>query len=127
MSKKNTLGITVKKDDDFSEWYPQIIQKADLADYSLVSGCIVYKPNSYALWEKIMEETNKRFKLAGIKNAYFPLFIPESLLQKEAAHVKGFNPEVAWVTHAGGTKLKERLAVRPTSQTIMYDSYSKWI
>jgi prolyl-tRNA synthetase len=127
MAKKDTKGITVKKEEDFSEWYTQVIQKADLADYSSVSGCIVYKPNSYMVWEKIVQETDQRFKAVGIKNAYFPLFIPESLLQKEAEHVEGFAPEVAWVTHAGETKLKERLAVRPTSETIMYDSYAKWI
>ena len=126
-AKKDTKGITVKKSDDFSEWYTQVIQKADLADYSSVSGCIVYKPGSYSLWEKIKEVTDKKFKQIGIQNAYFPLFIPESLLQKEAAHIAGFAPEVAWVTHAGNSKLKERLAVRPTSETIMYDSYSKWI
>jgi len=126
MSKKDQKGITAKKE-DFNEWYPQVIQKADLADYSAVSGCIVYKPNSYAIWEKIKEVTDKRFKAVGIKNAYFPLFIPESLLQKEAKHIEGFAPEVAWVTHTGSSKLTERLAVRPTSETIMYDSYSKWI
>jgi len=127
-SKKSDIkGITVKKEDDFSEWYTQVIQKADLADYSSVSGCIVYKPNSYSVWEVIKDVTDKKFKAVGIKNAYFPLFIPESLLQKEAAHVEGFAPEVAWVTHAGNSKLAERLAIRPTSETIMYDSYSKWI
>jgi len=124
--KKDTKGITTKKE-NFSEWYTQVIQKADLADYSAVSGCIIYKPNSYAVWEKIQHITDQKFKKAGIKNAYFPLFIPESFLQKEATHVEGFTPEVAWVTHAGKSKLDERLAVRPTSETIMYDSYSKWI
>ena len=127
MTKKDTKGITVKKEEDFSEWYTQVIQKADLADYSAVSGCIVYKPNSYSIWEVIKDVTDKKFKAVGIKNAYFPLFIPESLLQKEAKHIEGFAPEVAWVTHAGNSKLAERLAVRPTSETIMYDSYSKWI
>ena len=127
MAKKDTKGITVKKSEDFSEWYTQIIQKADLADYSAVSGCIVYRPTSYAIWEMIQKITDKKFKAVGIKNAYFPLFIPESLLQKEAKHIEGFAPEVAWVTHAGNSKLAERLAVRPTSETIMYDSYSKWI
>ena len=126
-AKKDTKGLTVTKDGDFSEWYTQIIQKADLADYSIVSGCIIYKPNSYSLWEKIQQVVDKRFKEVGIKNAYFPLFIPESLLKKESTHVAGFTPEVAWVTHAGETKLSERLAIRPTSETIMYDSYSKWI
>jgi prolyl-tRNA synthetase len=124
---KDTKGITVKKEEDFSEWYTQVIQKADLADYSAVSGCIVYKPNSYSIWEVIKDVTDKKFKAVGIKNAYFPLFIPESLLQKEAKHIEGFAAEVAWVTHAGNSKLAERLAIRPTSETIMYDSYSKWI
>lgn len=130
MGNKNlidTKGITVKKEEDFSEWYTQVILKSDLADYTEVSGCIVYKPNSYAIWEKIRDVVDARFKAIGIQNVYFPLFIPEKLLQKEAAHVEGFTPEVAWVTHAGDTKLKERLAIRPTSEAIMYDSYSKWI
>ncbi len=127
MDKKTNLGITVKKEEDFSEWYTQLIQKADLADYSSVSGCIVYKPASYAIWEKIQAAVDKQFKQAGIQNAYFPLFIPESLLQKEATHIAHFSPEVAWVTHGGDTKLGERLAVRPTSETIMYESYAKWI
>lgn len=131
MTKKNkkekkNLGITAEKD-GFGEWYQQVIIKADLADYSGVSGCLVFKPTAYAIWEKIKEEADKRFKKIGIKNAYFPLFIPESLLKKEAAHLKGFSPEVAWVTEAGATKLQERLAVRPTSETIMYVSYAKWI
>jgi len=125
MSKQQ--GINAKKTEDFSEWYTQVIQKADLADYSKVSGCMVYKPKSYAIWEKIKQEVDKRFKKAGIQNAYFPLFIPESLLIKEQEHVKGFAPEVAWVTQAGDSKLNERLAIRPTSETIMYDSYAKWI
>jgi len=124
--EKNALGITADKD-EFSEWFTQLMIKADLADYTKVSGCLVFKPNSWAMWEKIQELANIRFKEAGIKNVNFPLFIPESLLVKEQEHVKGFSPEVAWVTHAGDTKLPERLAVRPTSEAIMYDSYSKWI
>ena len=127
MSKKDQKGITEKKADNFSEWYTQVILKSDLADYSAVSGCIVYKPGSYSIWEKIVAATDKRFKEIGIQNAYFPLFIPESLLQKEEDHIEHFSPEVAWVTHGGHTKLGERLAIRPTSETIMYDSYSKWI
>ena len=123
---KDQKGITAKKD-DFSEWYTQLIKKADLADYSAVSGCIIYKPSSYAVWEKIQQLVDSRFKAIGIKNTYFPLFIPESLLQKEAEHIEHFAPEVAWVTHGGNTKLGERLAIRPTSETIMYDSYAKWI
>lgn len=125
-SPKDTKGIAAKKE-NFSEWYPQAIQKADLADYSAVSGCIIYKPGSYLIWEKLQQIVDKKFKEVGIKNAYFPLFIPESLLKKEAAHVKGFAPEVAWVTQGGNTKLDERLAIRPTSETIMYEAYAKWI
>ncbi len=119
--------ITAKKSDDFSEWYTQLIQKADLADYTDVSGCIVFRPRAYAVWERIVQETDRRFKALGIQNAYFPMFIPEKNLMREKEHLKGFTPEVAWVTQAGDSKLAERLAVRPTSETIMYDSYSKWI
>ncbi len=126
MPKEKQVGITVKKE-NFSEWYAQIIQKADLADYSAVSGCIIFKPDAYAIWEKISQEVDKRLKKMEVKNSYFPLFIPEKLLKKEQKHVEGFSPEVAWVTQAGDSKLDERLAVRPTSETIMYDSYSKWI
>lgn len=124
---KDTKGITVRKHDNFSEWYTQVIQKADLADYSSVSGCIIFKPSSYALWEKIKDVVDAKLKAMGVQNAYFPLFIPEKLLQKEAAHLEGFSPEVAWVTMAGNSLLDERLAVRPTSETIMYESYAKWI
>jgi len=127
MAKKESQGLTVKKDEDISEWYTQVIQKADMADYTMVSGCIVFKPNSYEIWERIKDETDKRLKLMGIKNSYFPLLIPERLLTKEKEHVEGFSPEVAWVTEGGGKKLNEKLAIRPTSETIMYDSYSKWI
>ncbi|MFH1432613.1 MAG: proline--tRNA ligase [archaeon] len=121
------LGLTVKKNEDFSEWYTQLIKKAELADYSSVSGCIVFRPNSYSIWEKIQSYVDKKIKALGHKNVYFPLLIPEKLLTKEQEHVKGFTPEVAWVTHAGETELDERLAIRPTSETIMYESYSKWI
>jgi prolyl-tRNA synthetase len=119
-------GITADKD-EFSEWFTQIMLKADLADYTDVSGCIVFKPTAYAIWDKIKEETDKRFKKLEIKNCYFPLFIPEKLLNREKEHIKGFAPEVAWVTEAGDTRLSEKLAVRPTSETIMYPSYAKWI
>ncbi|MFC1690589.1 proline--tRNA ligase [Nanoarchaeota archaeon] len=125
--KELTQGITVKKDEDFGEWYSQVIQKSELADYSAVSGCIVFRPYSYEIWERIKQLMDERIKKLGVQNAYFPLFIPESLLTKEEEHVEGFAPEVAWVTHGGNTELGERLAVRPTSETIMYDSYSKWI
>ncbi len=125
--EKEQKGITVKKDEDFSEWYTQVITKSELADYTQVSGCIVFRPYSYAIWEIIKEEVDKRIKKLGVKNAYFPLLIPESLLNKESEFVEGFSPEVAWVTQGGNTVLNERLAVRPTSEAIMYDSYAKWI
>ena len=124
--EKNELGLTADKD-EFSEWFTELMIKADLADYTDVSGCIVFKPSSYAIWEKIVSETDKRLKELGVTNAYFPLFIPEKFLNKEKEHVEGFSPEVAWVTQAGNSKLAERLAIRPTSETIMYPSFSKWI
>lgn len=120
-------GITIKKEDDFSEWYTQVITKAQLIDYTDVSGCYVFRPRSYAVWEIIQSFMNKEIKKRNVKNSYFPLFIPESLLLKEKEHVQGFTPEVAWVTHSGETELSERLAVRPTSETIMYASFKKWI
>lgn len=119
-------GLTVKKK-NFSEWYQQVILKSGLADYSPVSGCIIFKPYSYAIWEIMQKTVDERLKKSGVKNAYFPLFIPEKLLRKETEHIKGFEPEVAWVTHAGESKLKERLAIRPTSETIMYEAIAKWI
>jgi prolyl-tRNA synthetase len=124
--KKNQKGITAEKD-EFSEWFTQLMMKAELADYTRVSGCIVFRPTAWTMWEKVVELVNTRLKKLDIKNVYFPLFIPESLLSKEQEHVKGFTPEVAWVTEAGDTKLNERLAVRPTSEAIMYDSFPKWI
>ncbi|MCK5625971.1 proline--tRNA ligase, partial [Candidatus Bathyarchaeota archaeon] len=120
-------SIIAKKNENFSEWYREVIIKSELADYSEVSGCIVFRPLAYALWEAIRSETEKRLKQIGIETVYFPLLIPEKLLSKEAEHVEGFSPEVAWVTETGNSKLKEKLAIRPTSETIMYPSYSKWI
>ena len=120
------LGLTVKKK-DFNEWYIEAIRKAGLADYSSVSGCIVIRPYAYRIWETVKELLDERFKKLGVKNAYFPLFIPEKLLKKEEEHMEGFSPEVAWVTVGGSSKLEEKLAIRPTSETIMYESYSKWI
>ena len=122
-----SIGITAKKEKDFSEWYSQLIIKSGLVDYTSVSGCFAYRPYGYSIWEKIVKEVDARLKKLGVQNVYFPLLIPEKLLKKEQQHVKGFAPEVAWVTEAGNTKLDERLAIRPTSETIMYDSYSKWI
>lgn len=127
MPKENTEGLTAKKEEDFSEWFQQLVIKSDLADYSAVSGCMVFKPKSWSMWEKLRDAVDAHLKKIGVKNVYFPMLIPESLLKKEAEHVKGFSPEVAWVTQAGNTKLNEKLAVRPTSEAIMYESFSKWI
>ncbi|HAG05050.1 MAG TPA: proline--tRNA ligase, partial [Lachnospiraceae bacterium] len=109
---------------DFAQWYTDIVKKAELVNYSKVKGCMVIRPNGYAIWENIQRELDKRFKETGVENVYMPLFIPESLLQKEKDHVEGFAPEVAWVTHGGGEKLQERLCVRPTSETLFCDLYS---
>ena len=125
--KKTTEGITIKKEEDMSEWFTQLMIKAELADYSSVSGCIIFRPSSYNLWEKIRNACDDEFKKIGVQNCYFPLFIPEKSFEKESEHIEGFAPEVAWVTHAGKTKLNEKLAIRPTSEAIMYESYSKWI
>ncbi len=116
-----------KRDEDFPQWYTDVILKTDMVDYSDVKGCMVIKPYGYGVWELIQTEMDRRFKETGHVNAYFPLFIPESLLLKEAEHVEGFAPEVAWVTHGGSEKLTERLAIRPTSETIIGSMYSKWI
>lgn len=126
-AKETNLRLKTKKSEDISEWYSEVVIKSELVDHSAVSGCLVFRPYSYAIWELLVAETDKRLKKLGVQNVYFPLFIPESLLKKEAKHVEGFSPEVAWVTQAGDTKLSERLAIRPTSETIMYDSYSRWI
>ena len=115
------------KKENFSEWYTEVIQEAGLSEYTAVSGAIVFKPYSYAIWEKIVAEVDKRFKAAGIKNCYFPLLIPKRFLMKEKEHFAGFTPEVAWVTKVGDTELDEPLAIRPTSEALMYDSYAKWI
>ncbi len=120
-------GITVKKNQDFSEWYVQVVQKAELADYAPVKGCMIIRPDAYAVWEKIQEILNKKIKATGVRNVYFPMFIPEAFLKKEAEHFAGFTPEVAWITMGGETPLEERLAVRPTSETIMYDTFNKWV
>ncbi|MBU7317369.1 proline--tRNA ligase [Paenibacillus oleatilyticus] len=113
--------------EDFSRWYIDVIKKADLMSYSPVRGCIVFKPDGYELWENIQRELDRRFKETGHRNAYFPLFIPESFFQKEKEHVEGFNPELPWVTEAGGEKLEERLAIRPTSETMIGHMYAEWI
>lgn len=120
-------GITVKKFENFSEWYTQTVLKSELIDYGPVQGTIAIREYAFEIWEKIKEILDKMLKETGHKNAYFPLLIPESFLKKEAEHFKGFVPEVFWVSEAGDDKLGERLAIRPTSETIIYHFYSKWI
>ena len=114
-------------DEDFAQWYTDIVLKADLADYTDTKGCIAIKPYGYAIWDNIQKYTDEKFKDTGVENTYFPVLIPESLLQKEKDHVEGFAPEVAWVTEAGGEKLDEKLCIRPTSETIISTMYSKWL
>lgn len=122
--KKMVEAIT-SMEEDFAQWYTDVVKKAELCDYASVKGCMVIKPDGYALWENIQNELDKRFKETGVKNVYMPLFIPESLLQKEKDHVEGFAPEVAWVTHGGLDPLQERMCVRPTSETLFCDFYAK--
>lgn len=128
MSKdKQFVSEITPQGEDFSRWYIDVIKKAELMDYSPVRGCIVFRPDGFEIWEHIKDAMDERFKATGHRNAYFPMFIPESFFQKEKEHVEGFNPELPWVTEAGGEKLEERLAIRPTSETMIGHMYSKWI
>lgn len=128
MSKdKQFVSEITPQGEDFSRWYIDVIKKAELMDYSPVRGCIVFRPDGFEIWEHIKEAMDVRFRETGHRNAYFPMFIPESFFQKEKEHVEGFNPELPWVTEAGGEKLEERLAIRPTSETMIGHMYSKWI
>ena len=125
MSKE--VGITVSKNDNFSEWYTQVIIKAELADYAPVKGLIVLRPDGYSIWESIKESLDSKLKKTGHRNGFLPVLIPESLLAKEKEHFEGLNPEVFWVTHSGNSELGDRLALRPTSETLAYSLFSKWI
>ena len=126
MSKED-IGITVSKNDDFSEWYTQIVLKSKLVDYAPVKGLIVLRPDGYSIWESLRNTFDKKFSKNGIRNGFLPVLIPESLLGKEQKHFAGFNPEVFWVTHSGNNEIGDRLALRPTSETLAYTLYSKWI
>tara|TARA_Y100000310_G_scaffold328746_1_gene397380 strand:+ start:4546 stop:5985 length:1440 start_codon:yes stop_codon:yes gene_type:complete len=128
MSKKNksSEGITVSKEKDIVEWYSQVFQKAELADYAPTKGFMIIRPRGYAIWEAIQQDFNKTLKRLNVKNAYFPLVIPESFFKREAEHAEGFSPELAYIEGTGKDG-EDRLALRPTSETIMYDSYSRWI
>ena len=115
------------QDDNFSQWYNQVVRKAELADYAPVRGCMIIRPYGYAIWENIQQLMDARFKETGVVNAYFPLLIPRSFIEKEAEHIEGFAPELAWVTRGGGEELEEPLAIRPTSETIIGHSYARWV
>ncbi len=117
----------VDQEDNFSKWYNQVVRKAELADYAPVRGCMIIRPYGYAIWENIQRLLDARFKETDVENAYFPLLIPRSFLEREAEHVEGFAPELAWVTRGGGEELEEPLAIRPTSETIIGHTYAKWI
>jgi len=121
------IGITEKKNDNFSEWYTQVVTRAELVDYSSVKGFIILREYGFSIWENIQSILDKEFKKDNTKNAYFPLLIPESLLNRESDHFKGFTPEVFWVTRTGDNDIENKLAIRPTSETIAYESYAKWI
>ena len=125
--EKKLVEEITSMDVDFAQWYTDVVKKAELTDYTSVKGCMVIKPAGYAIWENIQHELDRRFKETGVENVYLPMFIPESLLQKEKDHVEGFAPEVAWVTHGGMEQLQERLCVRPTSETLFCDFYAKEI
>ncbi len=124
---KEDVGITVSKNDDFSEWYTQVVLKAKLADYAPVKGLIVLRPDGYSIWESLKNTFDKKFGKNGIRNGFLPILIPESLLGKEKKHFEGFNLEVFWVTHSGTNEIGDRLALRPTSETLAYTMYAKWI
>ncbi len=125
--EKKLVEAITSMEEDFAQWYTDVVKKAELIDYSSVRGCMILRPNGYAIWENIQKELDARFKATGVENVYMPMFIPESLLQKEKDHVEGFAPEVAWVTYGGGQELPERLCVRPTSETLFCDFYANII
>ena len=122
--EKKLVEAITSMEEDFAQWYTDVVKKAELIDYTSVKGCMVIKPAGYAIWENIQKELDQRFKATGVENVYLPMFIPESLLQKEKDHVEGFAPEVAWVTHGGPEPLQERMCVRPTSETLFCDFYA---
>ena len=127
MGKEEFVKEITNIEDDFAQWYTDVVRKAELADYADTKGCIAIRPYGYAIWENIQNYADKLFKEVGVTNLYMPVLIPESMLQKEKDHVEGFAPEVAWVTMGGGEELEERLCIRPTSETMMSTMYSKWI
>ncbi|HEC79722.1 MAG TPA: proline--tRNA ligase, partial [Firmicutes bacterium] len=127
MAEERYISEITPRSDDFSQWYIDCLKRAEVIDYAPVKGCMVIRPYGYAIWERMRDMLDSRIKALGVKNAYFPIFIPESFLKKEAEHVEGFAPEVAWVTKGGDEVLEEPLALRPTSEAIICHMYSKWI
>ncbi|MGI8703390.1 MAG: proline--tRNA ligase [Candidatus Limnocylindrales bacterium] len=127
MAKAGFVTSITRQSEDFPAWYNDVVRKAELADYSPVRGCMIIRPYGYAIWESMRDELDRHIKRTGHQNVYFPLFVPRSLLEKEAEHVEGFNPQVAWVTHAGGEELNEWLAIRPTSETLIAEVVKDWI
>ncbi|XP_047496705.1 bifunctional glutamate/proline--tRNA ligase-like [Penaeus chinensis] len=125
--KETRLGLEVSKSSNFSEWYSQVLTKGEMIEYYDVSGCYILRPWAYAIWEEMQRFLDKEIKKTGAKNCYFPMFVSQSALEKEKAHIEDFAPEVAWVTHSGQSKMAEPIAIRPTSETIMYPAYAKWI
>ncbi len=122
--EKKLVEAVTSMEEDFTQWYTDVVKKAELMDYSSIKGCMIFKPNGYAIWENIQKQMDARFKAIGVENVYMPMFIPESLLDKEKDHVEGFAPEVAWVTQGGAETLPERLCVRPSSETLFCDLYA---
>uniref|UniRef100_A0A8C9GHR8 proline--tRNA ligase n=1 Tax=Piliocolobus tephrosceles TaxID=591936 RepID=A0A8C9GHR8_9PRIM len=127
LNEQNILGINCKKNEKFSEWYTQVIVKGELIEYYDISGCYIIRPSAYYIWECLQSFFNKEIKKLNVENSYFPLFVTKNKLEKEKNHIEGFSPEVAWVTKYGNTTLPEEIAIRPTSETIMYSAFSKWI
>uniref|UniRef100_A0AC35U3F0 Proline--tRNA ligase n=1 Tax=Rhabditophanes sp. KR3021 TaxID=114890 RepID=A0AC35U3F0_9BILA len=125
--KKTKLGISVAKNDNYSEWYSEVITKAEMIEYYDVSGCYVLRPLAYSIWESIQGFFDAEIKKLGVENCYFPMFVSQAVLEKEKTHIADFAPEVAWVTRAGNSDLAEPIAIRPTSETVMYPSYAKWV
>ena len=121
--EKKLVEAITSMEEDFTQWYTDVVKKAELMDYSSVKGCMIFKPNGYAIWENIQKNLDAMFKETGVENVYMPMFIPESLLQKEKDHVEGFAPDAAWVTYGGNEKLEERLCVRPTSETLFCEHF----
>src|ERR687894_2458420 len=127
MAETRYVEDLIEQDDDFDRWYVEVIRKAELADDAPVRGCKVVRPYGFGLWEQMTSRLDARIKATGVENAYFPLFIPRSLMEREAAHIEGFAPEVAWVTRGGGKELEEPWAIRPSSEAIVCPIYASWV